>query len=121
MGIEGTLAEVIGLVGRFAPGYLPELHPSGVGPRPEFHPSGVGPLPEFHPSGVGHEGISADRLLVGAGGLGFDSVRLVELLLACEDRFGVSLEVDRLAADHALSAAGIAAAIAAARGEVGRA
>jgi acyl carrier protein len=31
----------------------------------------------------------ADDLPLGRGGLGFDSVRLVELLIACEDHFGV--------------------------------
>lgn len=88
MGIEGTLTEVLALVGRFAP--------TGAA-------------------------VSAEQPLVGAGGLGFDSVRLVELLLACEDRFGVSLEVDQLAAERGLSAAGIAGAIDAARDDAGHA
>jgi len=37
--------------------------------------------------------------LIGPSGLGFDSVRVVELLLLCEERFGVKLAIEELLAD----------------------
>jgi len=41
-------------------------------------------------------GLADDVALSGAGGLGFDSVRLVELVFACEERFGVTIPADLL-------------------------
>lgn len=40
-----------------------------------------------------------DVPLIGGNGLGFDSVRVVELLLLCEERFGVKLSIEALLAD----------------------
>ena len=42
--------------------------------------------------------ILPDDLKLGPDGLGFDSVRVVELLLACEDHFGVAFPAELLAA-----------------------
>jgi acyl carrier protein len=33
---------------------------------------------------------------LGEGGLGLDSIRLLEVVLACEDRFGVTLAVEEM-------------------------
>lgn len=41
----------------------------------------------------------SDRMALGEDGLGLDSVRLLEVVLACEDRFGVTLEVEALKTD----------------------
>ncbi|MCC6621933.1 MAG: acyl carrier protein [Deltaproteobacteria bacterium] len=51
----------------------------------------------------GPEGVADERPLAGAGGLGFDSVRLVELLLACEDELGVALPVEEVLRDAPLT------------------
>lgn len=40
-----------------------------------------------------------DAPLIGPDGLGYDSVRVVELLLICEDRFGVKLPLESLLGD----------------------
>jgi acyl carrier protein len=40
-----------------------------------------------------------DELRLSSGGLGFDSVRVVELLLECEMRFRVSIPADLLETD----------------------
>lgn len=45
---------------------------------------------------VGGAGVTDDDELTGAEGVGFDSVRVVELLLACEERFGVELPAEEL-------------------------
>ena len=42
------------------------------------------------------DGELSDRLALGAGGLGLDSIRLLEVVLACEDQFGVTLEVEEM-------------------------
>ena len=42
------------------------------------------------------DGDLSDRLALGTGGLGLDSIRLLEVVLACEDRFGVTLAVEEL-------------------------
>jgi acyl carrier protein len=55
-----------------------------------------------------------DRAPLGAGGLGFDSVRLVELLLDVERELGIRLDPDWLA-DPELSVESLAAATARAR------
>jgi acyl carrier protein len=52
-----------------------------------------------------------DRLPLGAGGLGFDSVRLVELLLDVERELAVPLDPEWLA-DPALSIESLAIAVA---------
>jgi len=49
--------------------------------------------------------IDDERPLAGAGGLGFDSVRVVELLLACEDELGVALPVEEVLRDAPLTTA----------------
>jgi acyl carrier protein len=38
----------------------------------------------------------SDRVALGGDGLGLDSIRLLEVVLACEERFGVSIPVERL-------------------------
>lgn len=55
--------------------------------------------------------------LAGPGGLGFDSVRLVELLLACEERLGVTLPAETLLRDKGLTPAALATAVHDARAE----
>lgn len=42
------------------------------------------------------DGVADDDDLTGADGVGFDSVRVVELLLGCEERFGVDLPAEEL-------------------------
>lgn len=42
------------------------------------------------------DGELSDRLALGADGLGLDSIRLLEVVLACEDRFGVTLAVEEM-------------------------
>ena len=53
----------------------------------------------------------ADELPLGSGGLGFDSVRLVELLLDCERELGLAFEPELLA-DPGLSIDKLAAHVA---------
>lgn len=60
------------------------------------------------------EGVPDDAALTGAGGLGFDSVRVVELLLACETRFEVTLAAEEVLAGAPLTVATLAARV---RGE----
>jgi acyl carrier protein len=38
----------------------------------------------------------ADRVPLGGNGLGLDSIRLLEVLLACEEHFGVSIPAEEL-------------------------
>ena len=53
---------------------------------------------EFAP-GTGATDPLPDELRLASGGLGFDSVRVVELLLECETRFRVSIPSDLLESD----------------------
>ena len=50
---------------------------------------------EFAP-GIDSAEALPDDLGLAEGGLGFDSVRVVELLLACEERFGVTIPAELL-------------------------
>ena len=60
-----------------------------------------------------HEGAAiADAMeLADKGGLGFDSVRIVELLLACEDELGVTLPVDDILSGPSVTVASLVEAV----------
>lgn len=52
-------------------------------------------LCEYAP-GIGSAAALPDGLRLASGGLGFDSVRVVELILACEERFQVAIPAEIL-------------------------
>lgn len=60
-------------------------------------------------AGSGGAAVADDAPLTGRLGLGLDSVRLVELLLDCELRFGVTLPAEELLAGPPLTVAALAA------------
>jgi len=47
----------------------------------------------------GYHGVVRADLPLGAGGLGLDSIAIVEVLLACEERFGVVIAAELLAGE----------------------
>lgn len=59
----------------------------------------------------GRDAVTADTLL-GEGGLALDSIAIVEVLLECEERFGVSMAAELLAGEP-LTVSRIAAHVAA--------
>lgn len=50
---------------------------------------------EYAPE-IGSAAALPDKLRLASGGLGFDSVRVVELVLACEERFQVTIPAELL-------------------------
>jgi len=48
---------------------------------------------------LGYAGEMHGGLSLGAGGLGFDSIAVAELFLACEERFGIPLAAGLLAGE----------------------
>lgn len=47
----------------------------------------------------GHAGEISGDMLLGQGGLALDSIAIVELLLACEERFGIAIAAELLAGE----------------------
>jgi len=69
-------------------------------------------------SSVAPEAAALDdgRVLSGGDGLGFDSVRLVELLLTCEDELGLSMPIEQVLQDRELTVGRLVALCCEARG-----